>query len=123
MNGSLPWYLAWLPPAWALPAAQWAGEQARAYTVQAPVFAPPAPQTEEKLRTWTPEDMFEAIRQQYVARSQAPLYQLPQAGQSQSGASGDSRAAGNLWLWIAAGLGAAGLLLLLIPRPVISLRR
>lgn len=115
-----PWDPEWM---WPFEPAEVRQRKLAMRTITPPVSAPPAPQTEEKLRTWTPEDMFEAIRQQYVARSQAPIYQLPQAGQSQGGASGDSRAAGNLWLWIAAGLGAAGLLLLLIPRPVISLRR
>ena len=82
-----------------------------------PKLSPPAPQTEAKMRTWTPEDLWEALAQ-YRAGWAAGLAQSAQLTPPTSSPQQKSAAT---WLWVAAGLAALALMLLAAGRPRLAL--
>ena len=108
-----------LDPAW-LWCRMWSGEE-ECLAERTPLLAlpptPPAPQTEARMRTWTPEDLWEAERQRARERERvgqavpAPTGPPVQCAWYQTVEQGVCRFGGlNAWIAVA-GLAGAGVLI------------
>jgi len=85
---------------------------------QAPLHVP-APQTPAKMTTWTPADIWEAHAQYGAGWEAGKIYGA--SGQPPLPSSSPGKAGSNTWLWVAAVVAALAVLLLLIPKPSITL--